>query len=83
MKTQGLLRLPTVFFDDHLARELPTPEVLVRTRTHVYVWPTDIHLGELLSDAEYYADPNGPDMSLGFKSSARATANAIRKGRQA
>lgn len=75
----NLIRLPLVFYDDHEARDLDTPEAVKRTGSHVWVRDNDPALPELLSDARYYADPFGPDMSLGFKSSARATINAIQK----
>jgi hypothetical protein len=80
-KTRGgeLIRLPKSFFDDHDERGLPCPEVIKTTKPHYWVAPDDPVLAELLSDAEHYCDPNGPDAEGlgGLKRSAKATVKAI------
>ncbi len=73
-----LIRVPKTFFDDHEARDLDTPEVARTTKHHYLIRSDDPAIPELLNDAEYYADAYGPDMSIGFKASARATAKALR-----
>jgi hypothetical protein len=77
----NLIRLPRVFFDDHWERELPTPTVVKHTKTNYWIASDDPNLAELLSDAEFYCHPYGPDdPELGWlKTSARATVKAIRK----
>jgi len=70
------IKLPKSFFDDHAARELPTPEVIRETRAHYIVSKDDLALPELLSDARYYSD--GLDMApRGIVVSARATVRAL------
>lgn len=80
-KTKGgeLIRLPKAFFDDHDERGLPSPEIVKTTKPHYWVRPDDPVLPELLSDAEFYCDPNGPDAEGlgGLKRSAKATVKAI------
>lgn len=74
------VRIPRRFFEDHVARDLPTPAVVKETKRHVWVDPHDPAIGELLSDARYYAeearymDPPMP----GLAASARATLDALR-----
>lgn len=71
-----LIRLPKVFFEDHAARELPTPAVIRENARYVYVKRDDEALPELLSDARYYSD--GLDMvERGIVMSARATVRAL------
>lgn len=86
-----LIRLPWMFYTDHMDRELPTPqEVPPSNKRALWVRRDDPALGELLSDARYYADPNGPDgfacgsddneghlWGLRLKRSAKLTAEAI------
>ena len=74
-----LVRLPRVFFDDHEERGLPSPQVVKATKPLYWVAATDPVLPELLSDAEHYCDPNGPDTEGlgGLKRSAKATVKAI------
>lgn len=73
-----LIRIPHRFFNDHRDRDLPTPEVVRWTNRHLYIRLDDPATPELLNDAEYYADPWGPDGGIGLRSSAKATAKAIR-----
>ena len=75
------IKVPAYFYDDHDSRELPTPCVLHRTARAVTVAIDDLNLPELLSDAKYYADPEGdfePECR-GLIASAKATVRAINK----
>ena len=78
MKT---IRIPKKFWHDHDNRDLDTPVVLRETKAHFFIAGDDPANSELLSDAEFYAAPWGPDDfegAFGLKSSARATARALR-----
>ena len=73
------IRIPERFYVDHMERALDTPADLGKCRTHAIVSVDDPHLGELLSDAEHYAHPSGPDACpRGIIMSAKATVRAIR-----
>lgn len=72
------VRIPTAFYIDHLERDLPTPTIVGRKSGGYLIRLDDAATTELLSDAEYYADPWGPQVDIGLRSSARATAKAIR-----
>jgi len=81
MKT-ALIKIPRRFYDDHCERDLAAPGVCKTTRTHYWIDALSRDLSELLDDAEHYASPaidtrDFPEL-LGLKSSARATAKAIR-----
>ena len=76
MKT---IRIPDRFYVDRMERALPLPEDLGKCRTHAIVSADDPNLWKLLSDAEYYADPSGPDLApRSVVMSAKATVRAIR-----
>jgi hypothetical protein len=78
MTDQILVRLPAYFYTDHLDRLLPTPSEVKSTKRNVWISLNDPCTAELLSDAEYYAGPGGPDnCSKGLIASARATMRAI------
>lgn len=73
-----LVRLPAMFYADHMDRSLPTPKEVRGTTRHVWVSCDDPALAELLDDARHYAHPNGPDnCSPGLIASAKATVAAI------
>jgi hypothetical protein len=73
-------RIPVRFYDDHAERGLPTPAAVGRVHRVVIVDAADPALPELLSDARFYADPNGPDeLPPGLKASAERTVRAIRQ----
>ena len=81
MKTAKLIRIPRAFYDNHVERALPAPEIVRQTKGHYFIDATSEELVELLSDAEYYADPA---FEVEFGShlaalilSARATERAI------
>lgn len=74
-------KLPVRFFTDHAERDLPTPQILRYTATHVWVRADDPALQELKSDAEHYAHRAGPTAGqpeyAGLRTSARATVRAL------
>lgn len=73
------IRLPLTFYIDHDERGLPTPEDIGNLKSRIVIRADDPALGELLSDAEYYAHPSGPDAApRGVILSAVATVRAIR-----
>lgn len=74
------IKLPPAFYQDHSERDLPTPEDIGNAKSYVLVRADDPALPELLNDAEFCADPWGPDAEWlgGLKASARATIRAIR-----
>jgi hypothetical protein len=73
------IRVPERFYVDHMERALPTPEDVGSLSNHALVRSDDPALGELLSDAEHYAHPSGPDAApRGVIASAKATVRAIR-----
>jgi hypothetical protein len=73
------IRIPDRFYIDHLERALPTPEDIGDFKNHALIRSDDPALGELLSDAEHYAHPSGPDAApRGVIASAKATVRAIR-----
>ena len=81
MSVPVILRLPRRFFDDHADRCLPTPAIVRQDDRHVWVRHDDPDLRELLEDATFYADPDGPDeVPAGLKASARASVAAIQEG---
>lgn len=72
------VRIPPRFLADHTERDLPTPASHGTDKGGVRIRLDDPATPELLSDAEYYADPWGPTIDIGLRSSARATAKAIK-----
>ena len=78
---QKLIKIPQMFLRDHEDRDLDTPEVVKFTQRHFWIKANDPHLGELISDAEYYAEPyidaKPGDHAWGVVVSARATLKAI------
>ena len=76
-----LIKIPQRFLIDHEERDLPTPEVVKSTQRHFWVKANDPHLGELISDAEFYAEPyidaKPGEHNWGYVVSARATLKAI------
>jgi hypothetical protein len=73
------IKIPDRFYIDHMERALPTPEDVGNFKNHALVMADDPALWELLSDAEHYAHPSGPDAApRGVIASAKATVRAIR-----
>lgn len=56
-----IIRIPRSFYDDHLDRDLPAPPPVRETKRHVWIETTHPDMEELVNDAEFYADPWGPD----------------------
>lgn len=77
-----LVRVPRLFYEDHLWRDLPTPPAIKERVHHVWIEPDHPDLPELLNDAEYYAHPYGPDIEDSFSrnlaNSAQKTVDSIR-----
>jgi len=84
MTTQGTtpalhtIDLPTRFYDDHVARDLPAGQVVKHLARTTRVALTDDDLLEVLSDAEHYASLTPWDFNeAGLVASAAATARRI------
>jgi hypothetical protein len=76
---KATIKIPDRFYIDHMERSLPTPEDIGSFKNHALIRADDAALGELLSDAEHYAHPSGPDAApRGVITSAKATVRAIR-----
>lgn len=73
-----LIRIPKRFLDDHLERDLLTPEILRETSTHYFIASGDPAMGELIDDARHYAN-SLDEAPRGIVLSARATLRAIRQ----
>lgn len=73
-----LINVPKVFIEDHRDRDLDTPIIHAKTARHFRIDPADPAMPELISDAEYYAGPYGPDAAPpGLASAARALLRAL------
>lgn len=73
-----LLRIPAVFYVDHMERALPTPKEHKGNAKHVWIDLDDPATSSLLNDAQFYAAPFGPDnCPRGIIASAKATVKAI------
>ena len=66
-----------MFYDDHVARDLPSPKILKETKTHYFICTKDKSLlNELEDDADYYSKCDalgGLYVEKGLIKSARAT----------
>lgn len=74
------VRLPATFYDDHEERGLETPPAIRRTKQHVWIDSAHEHVSELVSDAEFYADPVGfdPEVARRLAPAAKAVLRALR-----
>lgn len=72
--TEGWVRIPRKFYDDHWARDLPTPVEQHGTKQWAWIKRNDPAIGELICDAKYYASTGGPD---GWGASAKALLKAL------
>ena len=77
-----LIKITKMFYEDHMDRDLSAPPVIKETTRHIFIDGSSEHLGELLSDASYYADPESFNAEFGSHlaaliRSARATKQAI------
>lgn len=75
-RKDDLVRVPKLFYWDHVERDLPSPPVMRYTVHHVWIEIDHPDLPELLDDAEYYAHPYGPDIE---DSGSRNLANSAKK----
>jgi len=78
-----LVRVPRRFYDDHEWRDLPVPPAIRRTAHHVWIELDHPDMGELVNDAEYYADKRGgPPVedkhSRNLRNSAQKTVDSVR-----
>lgn len=72
------IAVPKRFIQDHGERDLPTPTIIEETARHYVIDDADPALPELINDAKYYADANGPDAApAGLKTAALALLSAI------
>ena len=79
MNTQTF-KVPAMFYDDHCDRGLVAPELVRRVGRSVEVLADEDGISELFNDAEFYADPWGPDeLPPGLRASAKRTVKAIEK----
>lgn len=60
------IKIPLKFYIDHYERGLPTPEDYSKSKTYAVIDTEDSAFNELMGDAEFYADPFGPDSMEGF-----------------
>jgi hypothetical protein len=74
-----MIKIPKLFYDDHLARELPSPKILKVTKTNYFIDTTDEHIYELFDDADYYCNEIEINDMRGLITSARATKRALQK----
>lgn len=77
-----IVRIPRVFYDDHVDRDLPAPPVLRETKRHYFIDDEHPDIFELRDDAAHYSDATtwGYGIELGgLERSARATLNALRE----
>ena len=72
-----VIRLPLVFYTDHLERDLPAPPEVKETKRHVWIDLSHKYLPELLSDARAYAEGGYDPAYNGLCLSAKATVKAI------
>ena len=77
MTTSATIRIPTRFFDDHHDRDLPSPAIVKVTKSHYHIAAADPNLDELRDDAEFYADPCGPEDCARLKVAAKALLRAL------
>ena len=80
MDKMTLVKIPRMFVDDHAERDLDTPEIVQFSKTHYWIKRDDPAVDELLSDANWHADPDGPGVSYpGLRVAARALIRAMTK----
>ena len=73
--------VPTLFYDDHVMRELAAGHVVKAGRYVTTVWLDTVALDDLIGDADYYAGFSGEDYSWNRSTcdSAKRTLAALRK----
>ena len=91
----NLIRIPKVFYDDHIMLEQEAPPVVRETKSHYFISSEKVlceddidkkgmtTLGDLYSRAKCYEDPRGYDQDYwGLCRSAKHTVIAIDKHRK-
>jgi len=77
-----LIKIPSKFVEDHFERSLPCPETVRYNARYEWVRASDPAMDELIADAEFYADPHGPQTEYDWaKKAALALLRAIYKQR--
>ena len=74
----GLIRIPQKFYDDCIECANIVPKIIRKTQQHYFIHEDDKLIHDLLSRAEFYADPWGPEGEAALIASAKATVRAIR-----
>lgn len=74
-----MIKIPKLFYDDHLARDLPSPKILKETKTNYYIDEADENICELFDDADFYYHEMEVNEMRGLINSARATMKALQK----
>jgi hypothetical protein len=74
-----MIKIPKLFYDDHLARDLPSPKILKETKTNYFISETDEHIYELFDDADYHYHEMEINEMRGLINSARATMKALQE----
>ena len=73
------VKIPKGFFYDHADRGLDTPVIQHETKRNYWIRQDDPALPELINDAEFYADPCGPDECPHIVIAAKALLRALGK----
>ena len=77
-----LFKIPRLFYNDHVERDLPAPTVIRENKTHYWISLDGKHIDEFLSDADYYSSYEGMGKEYyGIVASARATIRAAEKAK--
>jgi hypothetical protein len=75
-----VIKIPQGFYDDHtIGRDLPAPPILHQTARHYWIDRDHPAFTELVKDAEFYVDPNGPERAW-WTTAAWAFLAAIKRG---
>lgn len=74
------VKLPPIFYWDHVYRDLPGGVVIRETKTYVLVRLSTEEASEILSDASYYSDGDQFESDMrSVVNSAQATVRALKK----
>lgn len=73
------VRIGRAFYDDHEARDLPTPTAIRENSRSVWIFTTDPAYEELISDARYYASDPGAFDDPRFSRAAQRMLDAIER----
>lgn len=73
------VRIPQRFVYDHQDRGLPTPTIEHENASHYWIRKDAPEMAELINDAEFYADPSGPDEAPHIVRAAKALLRALKQ----